>query len=324
MLGSAHTNFAVPVRAYDTSNGFELHLAQINLKHQLNENVYGFIAIDAGADAAVNHNPNGYPDKAGPGTLFDIPEAYAVATGDNFTFTAGKFTTYEGIEVYQGPANPTITRGFLYWLAEPVTHVGAKLHYTAGPLDVGIGLVNGWDTTNGVLSTGDNNNKKTFIFRAAVTPSPMFFAALSGTVGSEQASDTNTRTSLDLTGAVVPADFLTINFQGNYGTEKGVGEVVTNTSSWYGFGLQPLLKSGAMSLGGRFEVFKDKNGSRTLTAGSPTLINLTIAPGYTIASALTLRGELRYDHSSVDMLSQDPAGPKKSQGTFALSAAYVF
>jgi hypothetical protein len=203
--------------------------------------------------------------------------------------------------------------------------VGAKLHYATGPLDVGIGLVNGWDTNNGLFATGDNNNKKTFIFRAAVTPSPMFFAAVSGTVGSEQATDTNTRTSLDLTGAVVPADFLTINFQGNFGTEKGVGFDPTKTSSWYGFGLQPVLKSGAMSLGGRFEVFKDKNGSRDGNiGGDPTLINVTIAPGYTVASALTFRGELRYDHSSVDMLSQDPAGPKKSQGTFALSAAYVF
>jgi hypothetical protein len=320
MLGAAHTQLPVPTRAYDSSNGFELHLAQINLKHQLNENVYGFIAFNAGADAALNHDTSGTTR-----TLFDVPEAYAVATGDNFTFTAGKFTTYEGIEVYQGPANPEITRGFLYFLAEPVTHVGAKLHYTAGPLDVGIGLVNGWDT-NGFFQTGDNNNKKTFIFRAAITPSPMFFAAVSGAVGSEQPSDTNTRTSLDLTGAVVPADFLTINFQGNFGTEKGTGFDPTKTSSWYGFGLQPVLKSGAMSLGGRFEVFKDKNGSRDGNiGGDPTLINVTIAPGYTVASALTFRGELRYDHSSVNMLGEDLVnGPKKSQGTFALSAAYVF
>src|SRR5258708_16699814 len=97
-----------------------------------------------------------------------------------FTFTAGKFATYEGIEVIEGPADPTITRGFLFWLAEPVTHVGAKLHYTTGPVDVGVGLVNGWDTNNTLFETGDNNNQKTLIWRAAVTPSPMFFAAFSG------------------------------------------------------------------------------------------------------------------------------------------------
>jgi len=319
MLGSAHIGQAVATRAYDTSNGFLLHLAHLSVKHQLNENVYGVIEIDAGADATYNHDPSGAQR-----TLFDVQEAYGVATGSGFTFTAGKFATYEGIEVIEGPSDPTITRGFLYWLAEPVTHVGAKLHYTAGPADIGVGLVNGWDTNNGIFATGDNNNKKTFIWRAAVTPSPMFFAALSGTVGSEQPSDTNSRVSVDLTGAVVPTDFLTINFQGNLGSEKGVGTDPTKTSSWLGFGLQPVVKSGAMSLGGRLEYFKDKNGSRTLvTSGDPSLINLTITPGYTIASAFTIRGELRYDHSSEPFLGQASIG-KKSQGTMALSAHYVF
>ena len=93
MLGTAHINERVATRAYDTSNGFELHLAQINIKHQLNENVYGFIAFNAGADAALNHDTSGTTT-----TLFDVPEAYAVATGDGFTFTGGKFTTYEGID----------------------------------------------------------------------------------------------------------------------------------------------------------------------------------------------------------------------------------
>jgi hypothetical protein len=321
MLGSAHIGTPVATRAYDTSNGFELHLAHLSVKHQLNENVFAVIAFNAGADANINHNPGYAPGQQQ--TLFDVPEAYAVATGQGLTFTAGKFTTYEGIEVYQGPANPTVTRGFLYWLAEPVTHVGAKLHYATGPLDIGVGLVNGWDTNNALFETGDNNNKKTFIWRAAVTPSPMFFAALSGTYGVEQADDSDARLSVDLTGAVVPTDFLTVNFQGNVGSEKGVGTDPTKTSSWYGFGLQPVVKSGAMSLGARFEYFKDKNSSRTLVPGDPSLINLSIAPGYTIASAFTLRAELRYDHSSVAFLSQ-AAEPKKDQGTVAISAHYMF
>ncbi len=327
MLGSAHIGQPVATRAYDTSNGFLLHNAHLAIKHQLNENVYGVIEFDAGADAKYNQGAN--PGNTSGGTqssspLFDVQEAYAVATGSGFTFTAGKFATYEGIELIEGPTDPTITRGFLYWLAEPVTHVGAKLHYTAGPADIGIGVVNGWDTNNALFNTGDNNNKKTFIWRAAVTPSPMFFAALSGTYGVEQADDSDARLSVDLTGAVVPADFITVNFQGNVGSEKGTGLDPTKTSSWYGFGIQPVVKSGAASLGGRIELFKDKNGSRTGVAGDPTYVNLTITPGYTIASALTLRGELRYDHASEPVLSQAPSGGKKGQGTMALSAAYVF
>ena len=327
---------AIPTRAYDPANGFVLHLAHLAVKHQLNEHVFGFIAFNAGADSAYNHDPSGNQK-----TLFDVPEAYAVATGEGFTFTAGKFTTYEGIEVYQGPANPTISRGFLYWLAEPVTHVGAKLHYASGPLDVGIGLVNGWDTNNGIFATGDNNNQKTFIFRAAITPSPAFFAALSGTYGVEKpGQDTDPRYSLDLTGAAVATPNLTINFQVNLGGEKNSDWVdPTKSATWVGFGIQPVVKVDAYSLGARFEFFNDSGLSRsglgnainpkdamgalidpTNTKDKVSLWNLTLTPGYTIAGALLCRAEFRIDGASEPALW---AG-KKTQETISLGASYMF
>jgi hypothetical protein len=339
MLGSAHIGTPVPMHAYDSSNGFQLHLAHLSLKHQLNEHVFGVIEFDAGADAAYNHNPNGYPDKAGSGTLFDVQEAYGVLTDYGLTFTAGKFATYEGIEVIEGPADPTVTRGLLYWLAEPVTHVGAKLHYTAGPVDVGVGVVNGWDTNNGVFSTGDNNDQKTFIWRAAVTPSPAFFAALSGSYGVEKPTDKDPRYSVDLTGAAVANDMITINFQGNIGGEKNsdvVDPANVKNASWLGFGLQPVLHAGAASVGARIEVFEDKGLSRVggaapnvnLPAGTAafdkvTLWNLSIAPGYTFDSAFTTRLELRYDGASQPILGQATEG-KKSQGTIAIYTHYMF
>jgi hypothetical protein len=243
--------------------------------------------------------------------------------------TAGKFTTYEGIEVIGGPSNPTITRGFLYFLAEPVTHVGAKLHYATGPVDIGVGLVNGWDT-NGIVYTGDNNDMKTGIFRIGVTPVPQFFAAVSGTYGVEQAGAvSNPRLSMDLTGGIVPSDMITINFQANFGNEKAapgpanaMGMPTVADGSWYGFGLQPLLKVGAASVGARFEYFKDTKGTRTLVANDPSYINFTITPGYTIDGALTLRGEFRYDSASESVLGVNH--DKKNQSTIAIGAHYVF
>lgn len=337
MFGAPHPadeGAAIPTRAYDPENGFVLHLGHVAIKHQLNENVFGFIAFNAGADSTYNHDPSGTQR-----TLFDVPEAYAVATGEGFTFTAGKFTTYEGIEVYQGPANPTISRGFLYWLAEPVTHVGAKLHYATGPLDIGVGVVNGWDTNNGVFATGDNNNQKTLIWRAAVTPSPAFFAAFSGTYGVEKpGQDTDPRYSLDLTGAAVATPNLTINFQANLGGEKNSDWIdPTKTATWIGFGIQPLIKVDAMSLGLRFEYFNDSGLSRSGLASTinpkdpvtmaPTntkdkvgLWNLSIAPGYTIASALLCRAEFRVDGASEAALW---AG-KKTQETLSLGVSYMF
>lgn len=342
MFGAPHQvdqNAGIPTRAYDPENGFVLHLAHLAVKHQLNENVFAFIAFNAGADSNINHNPGYAPP--GQQTLFDVPEAYAVATGYGLTFTAGKFTTYEGIEVYQGPANPTISRGFLYWLAEPVTHVGAKLHYATGPVDIGVGVVNGWDTNNALFETGDNNNQKTLIYRLAVTPSPAFFAALSGTYGVEKAgSDVDPRYSLDLTGAAVATPNLTINFQGNLGGEKHSDWIdATKNATWIGFGLQPVVKVDAASFGVRFEYFSDSGLSRSglgqtinpkdamgalvdpaNTKDKVGLWNLTFTPGYTIAGALLARAEFRVDGASESALW----GGKKTQETISLGASYMF
>ncbi|HKO51942.1 MAG TPA: outer membrane beta-barrel protein, partial [Polyangiaceae bacterium] len=274
--------------------------------------------------------------------LFDVREAYAVAQGSGFTFTAGKFTTYQGIEVVDGWLNPTITRGYLYYLAEPVTHVGAKLHYTTNMFDVGVGVVNGWDTNNGYFTTGDNNPQKTLIWRAAVTPVPQFFAAFSGTYGVEKfSSSVDPRLSMDLTGAVTPLPNLVINFQGNYGSEKKLDWVDgAKSASWLGFGLQPVLKINAFQIGARFEIFQDKGLSRTYgfssvinpkagdgtledpsnTKNKVSLWTLGIAPGYTIANALLLRTEFRVDGANEEVLW----GGKKTQSSLAFSAAYYF
>jgi hypothetical protein len=319
-LDDSSTPGFLPTRAYDTANGFQLHAAHFQLKHQATEHIMGQIEFDAGSDAAVNNfTATGTPGKGAQ--LFDVLEAFASYSNSGWTLTAGKFVTYEGIEVVAGPSDPTITRGFLYFLAEPVTHVGAKLHYATGPLDLGVGVVNGWDT-NGVFFTSDNNDQKTFIFRAAVTPAPQFWAALSGTYGVEgtgTVGNIDPRLSLDLTGAIIPTDTITINFQGNYGSEKGTG------ASWMGFGLQPVFKFGAASLGARFEYFSDKLSSRTAFASvlgttDVNYLNFTVAPGYTFDGAFTLRAEFRYDNASEAVLVDG----KKNQSTLAISAHYVF
>jgi hypothetical protein len=334
-LGDTDYKLTLPTRAYDTANGFQLHAAHLMVKHQATEHVTAQIEFDAGSDAAVNNFTAGTSSPQ----LFDVPEAFASYSNNGITFTAGKFVTYEGIEVIGGPSNPTITRGFLYFLAEPVTHVGAKLHYASGPVDVGVGLVNGWDSSsftplngNGRIFTTDNNDMKTGIFRAALTPSPMFFAALSGTYGVEKPGGTSDpRLSVDLTGAVTPNDKVTINFQANYGSEKAAGlpdpgSMTPTDASWMGFGIQPVVKLDAATIGARFEYFKDTKGSRTLVPNDPSYMNFTITPGYTFDGAFTVRAEFRYDTCSEAALGVPVPGQplKKNQSTIAIGAHYTF
>jgi hypothetical protein len=278
--------------------------------------------------------------------MFDVQEAYATYSAPmGLSLTAGKFVTYEGIEVVEGPLNPTITRGFLFGLAEPVTHVGAKVHYSIKSganemANIGVGIVNGWD------SWVDNNDAKTIIYRIGVTPIPQFWAALSGTIGAERIdaldpatgahvdsqAEKDMRLSFDLTGAVIPTDTITINFQGNLGTEPGVpvidpatGAITRFKGTWYGFGVQPVFKFGDASLGARFEYFGDKNGTRTaLPVGQDlNVLNFTVTPGYTI-DGWFVRAEYRFDNASRAVFGRNNAAPAKTQSTIAVGLSYMF
>jgi hypothetical protein len=225
----------VALRSYDAlgGNSFLLHAAHLVVEHAVSDAVSAVIELDGGSDANV--------DNGGLG-IFDVQEAHATYRAPfGLSFTGGKFVTYEGIEVIEGPANPTITRGFLYGLAEAYTHVGAKVHYAVDDVaDVGVGVVNGWDLYV------DNNDAKTGIFRIGFTPVKQFRIAFSGSYGAERAdSNDDRRLSLDATGALIPSDTITFNFQANYGQEPNVPLVAPGVGSvdgsWLGFGLQPVL-----------------------------------------------------------------------------------
>jgi Putative beta-barrel porin-2, OmpL-like. bbp2 len=317
-----NTNQAVPTRVYDPAgNSFALHAAHLAISHKFTDAISAVIEIDAGRDAAATGALQLYPWRTETQFAFDIQEAYANYASGAWTLTAGKFVTYEGIEVIEGPLNPTITRGFLFGYAEPFTHTGVKLHFQ--PVDafnIGVGVVNGWDLI------GDNNPTKTVIARIAVTPSTKFFAALSGSIGGEQADTSkHPRASIDLTGALTPSEHFQLWFQGNFGAEKipdAMGGPITK-ATWWGVGLQPVLTEGAFTLGGRLEYFADPKGVRMALAPHAKYFNITVTPGVKLADAFKLRAEFRADIANDKVLGK-PSDPKKMQYTGALSAEYSF
>jgi hypothetical protein len=307
----------VPLRVYDPAgHSFALHAAHLAITHKFTDAISAVIEIDAGRDAAFDTG-TAYPSANSPFTAFDVQEAYANYGGGMFTLTAGKFVTYEGIEVIEGPLNPTITRGLLFGWAEPFTHTGVKLHFQ--PMDafnIGVGVVNGWDQLT------DNNGAKTFIARAAIT-TPILFAALSGSFGGEQTGENgNPRYSVDLTGSLTLSQAFVLWFQANFGGEKNaaVPDMMTKDASWWGIGLQPVFTAGAFSLGGRLELFDDPDGARTQLALKGKYYNITITPGIKLADAFKIRAEFRVDIANLEVLSK----AKKEQYTGALSAEYTF
>jgi hypothetical protein len=323
---SYHSNFSdlstqhpVPMRVYDPAgHSFALHAAHISISHKFNDNVLAVVDLDAGRDAAADTGTV-YPWANKPQFAFDVQEAYASYTTGAWTLTAGKFVTYEGIEVIEGPLNPTITRGFLFGFAEPFTHTGLKLHFQ--PVDafnIGLGVVNGWD------QIADNNNMKTIIGRMAITPSDKFFVAISGTFGSEQDhNNDNHRVSADLTGAWTIGSAFQLWFQGNLGSEKNVTVAdITKNATWWGLGLQPVVTASDFTLGGRLEYFADPQGARTgFVKGK--FFNVTLTPGVKLGGTpFKLRGELRADIASDKIFGKKT--DSKTQFTGALSAEYTF
>ena len=272
------------------------------------------IDLDIGSDAAVT---------SGTDSEVDLQEAWASYTSKlGLGLKAGKFVTFSGIEVIESIGNPTISRGFLFGLAEPFTHAGVLATYKiTSELDAALGVVNGWDVVK------DNNDGKTLAAKVGYTTARVL-ATLSGYAGPEQPADgeldpDNVRYMGDLTGMVKigPVDLWA---QVNGGTEEGASVVMEGeTARWVGAGVQPvwhLLER--LALGARAEVFSDREGART---GTPqTLYNLSLAPAFTLATGFIIRGELRVDRSNKKVYEDDEAVTHRDQVVALTEAVYSF
>jgi len=245
------------------------------------------------------------------GNLVDLQEAYVTYDFGGAKVTAGKFVTFEGIEVVESPLNPVITHGLLFWLAEPVSHVGAYATIPIGrQFEARVGVVNGWDEWD------DEATSKTILGRLSGNYGYLTWG-LSGTYGKESGG-TDPRLSLDLTG-VLTADRLTLNYQGNYGREM----VDNEEMRWWGAGLQPVLAlSEKVTLSARGELFKDDGGFRS--GADQTLLSATGCVAYALTKTTKARCEFRLDRSNKEVFVDGEGNPTKSQRTVTVQLAQMF
>jgi hypothetical protein len=310
--------------SYDNkANTFLLNSADLQLAGTVEKNLSYFIQIDAGSDAARNSADNIAVSSGADD--FDIQEAYITyAFGDTgFGFKAGKFVTLEGIEVIESMLNPTITRGFLFGLAEPFTHVGALGTYTPPSLKdwtFTLGLVNGWDILE------DNNNSKTIVAAAAYSMGdPLWIQAVLMSGPEKPGNNSDNRMSFDVTATNKSVKNLVLSGQFNYGSEEN-SAVGGGDATWIGFGAQAVYSFDGTpwNVGGRFEIFDDKDGART-GVDDTRLVNFSVAPGYTLTKNLVTRVELRVDQSNNDVFADGHVlNDKKQQVEVAAELYYTF
>ncbi|MEO6600772.1 MAG: porin, partial [Polyangiaceae bacterium] len=145
------------IRAFDTSNGFALAWAGLDLSHAA-EPIGGTVSLRFGP-SAQRYNSSCLSAKCDADYgLSNVKQAFASwRPAGPITVDFGKFDTIYGAEVAESQDNMNYTRGVLYWLGQPVFHTGLRVNAELSEnLSLRALIVNGWNNTI------DNNTGKTF------------------------------------------------------------------------------------------------------------------------------------------------------------------
>ncbi len=321
-LAGSSTN---PLRTFDAAaNTIALNDVQLKASGNAGKEIAYTAKVDYGTDAtAIHSNFNSTLANAAVYST-ELEEAYFNYTPSlmpEVSLTVGKFVTYEGIEVFESAALPTISRGCLFGMAEAYTTTGAKFMYSpSSKFMIGGGVVNGWDLVQ------DNNSGKTGIGQIQLNLGDPFALSLQGSYGPEAANDnTDMRSSLDavLTSKIIPK--VTLMVQGNYGSEPNV--IPGTLSTWKGVGVQPIVDLTAWipgtSLGLRYENIV--NGDKTRMNNLTSEVNsFTVTPTFALDANLTFRVEYRYDQA-VDKIYTDASGkPVNNDSTISTEFVQSF
>ncbi len=313
--------------SYDAqANTFLLNTTHLVFNGSVEQLSY-VVELDVGSDASVNTASG-----SGEGDDFDIQEAYGVySVEEGMGLKFGKFVTYNGIEVIESGSNPTISRGYLFGLAEPFTHVGGVFFKTFGSVDIHIGAVNGWDQLK------DVNTEPTGVLKVGYNGGDPLNLIFSAYAGPEQADNNNDkRVTFDLTGVTKIIPSLDLWFQLNTGSEDNVpmtsvlsdgsSAVSTKDADWSGLGIQPIYHvNDDFSVGFRYEYFKDDDGVRTGSLiDDLKLHTVSVCPSFAANKNLVFRLEARLDKANEDVFEEDSDEITDTQTIVYAQAIYSF
>jgi hypothetical protein len=358
-------NLDRPTSGYNTgysfmqkANSFQVDNAQLEITGapKGDQPITYMMKINFGTDATIEQSSSApAPGVSGTGGSLDVEEAWGayVDPVSNVGLKVGKFVTYEGIEVIEGMNDPTITRGFLFSLAEPFTTTGFLLTWKGTVFDYAAGLVNGFDQLTAA------NGGKDVVLKMGVSLGDPLTLCISGLYGTYQTAaggtsivgpgpnaslNSNKRGSFDITGLTKVIPKVQLNFQFNAGFAKNAASAValgatnaaasggTNTaingqSKWVGGGIQPVYAfTASTNIGFRAEILDDLDGA--LTGIKQELVTLSICPATNITPHFLLRGEGRIDitnaSSTTPYFFDHNGNGTKIQAVLAAEAIYNF
>ena len=309
-----------------------------------------FTEIAFGQDACnIGGNCDTFAAFDGGGNNLYLNSAYIeyLASFGEFdvTFKGGKFGTLIGYEVAQAPYNFNITRGNVYNMLQPITHVGmlASTDFGNG-FDLTLGVVNNPNYvtigSGGLTPQNDGNHDKTFIGHLGYT-AESWSVSVNALTGGDVITDEEPGVSIiDLIIEATPMDNLTLVMNADYvfrdddGNDFGVlfeddpnawGVALTANYDW----------SERLATAIRYE-FVDDDGNMFGCAAVPVLVerecqihSLTGTVAYALTDDLKVRGEIRYDDADIKGFTDkavfnDSNGPARDEDRVLLGFEAIY
>jgi hypothetical protein len=251
--------------------------------------VYG---IDAFYTTQANFDDNLVSDGSSRLYKLAFPQAYATIfapIGNGITTKIGHFYTIIGNEVVTAPDNFFFSHAYTMQYGEPFTHTGILSSYPVNKnISITGGVVSGWDSffqepanfLGGVTYTTDDE-------RTSVA-----FSLITGDVNK---GDEHNRTMYSIVLNHDVTDSLHYTLQHDMGIEEK--SLAADSGKWYGVNQYLTYDvSDKIGVGTRLEWFRDEDGFR-VNGNKAHFLAATVGLNYKPMSWLTLRPEVRYDHS---------------------------
>ena len=241
-----------------------------------------------------------------------IPQMYLdVAFGD-WTVRGGRFLTPHGYETVPAVNNFFFSHSYTFYYGEPFTHTGLTATYKFNDkLSAFAGYVDGWDSGFDNLNRQDQflgginwtiSDKATLAWSVLAGK---FGVPMLQDVGGVNLNPIGDRVFSSLVFTYKITDKWTYVLQNDVGVNTGVTPLDVH-QEWYGVNQYLLYKlSDCSAFGGRFEWFRDDDGSRVIPGFPPQLslvpgnagnyYEATVGFNYKPHANVLFRPELRWD-----------------------------
>ena len=326
-IDSPTDNYNGPVTFGDRANEFHMNELYGYIERNVDSDAkkwdVGFRAdilygTDARFTTQANFDNKLVTDSASRFYKLAFPQAYATIfapIGNGLTTKIGHFYTIIGNEVVTAPDNFFYSHAYTMQYGEPFTHTGILSSYPVNSnISVTGGVVTGWDSffqeppnfLGGTTYTTDDEKTS------------LAFSLITGDVGDDKSTPTHNRTMYSIVLSHDITDTLHYKLQHDMGLEEKYPG--TDSAKWYGINQYLTYDvNDQLGAGVRLEWFRDEDGVRvggigngnSLPFGQPNhYLAATVGLNYSPMSWLTLRPEVRYDHSTEnnaynDVLSND-------------------